>query len=61
MNTLHSFPGYISLIHRHFEKEVPPISDPKHGSFDGSLDLMRLAVPESLLTEVEAITLVYQK
>ena len=59
---LHNLPGYINLIHRHFEKESPSlVSGVKQGTFSGPIDLMRMTIPASLLEDVEEITLGYQK
>ncbi len=56
-------PGYIQLIHRHFEKSQPRgEGDGTTRTFAAPLDLLRLSVKdEEVLSGIEEVSLVYRK
>lgn len=55
---LGGLPTYLSVFHRHLEKEKP--SDNPTRTFSVPVDLLRLNFPAELVDEIEEVDLVYQ-
>lgn len=52
-------PGWVHLAHRHLEKAPP--ANVKDGVFIVPIDLMKTAIPETNVDDIESITLMYKR
>ena len=60
---LGAMPVFVQMIHRHFEKENPPVvaSWGKSAEFEAPLDLLRLSLSDKTLADgIESVTFVYK-
>lgn len=55
------YPGFMPLLHRHFEKAKPTVASAKEATIIAPVDLLNLLVPPVLLDEIEAIEIHYKK
>lgn len=54
-------PGFIPLVHRHFQKAKPFVASATSATVIASTDLLDLIVPEKLLSQIESVEVVYEK
>jgi hypothetical protein len=54
-----TLPTFLGIIHRHFEKSLPAVSDAKEVTLIAPLDLLDYIVPDIMLDKIESIEIRY--
>jgi hypothetical protein len=55
------FPVFLGIIHRHFEKSLPSVSNAREVTLVAPIDLLDMLVPAALLDKIDSLEITYRK